>query len=116
LGLGTIWGTNKLLNIEKARGLLTSLSSTAKIFSFILGIFSVLLVIIGYTSDGLYFYNTFLGGVLLFISNRLYQSSKCWKEGNWEDAKLNSKLIMFSISIFIAIMFLIYYGKDLLDF
>ena len=116
LGIGTIWGTHKLLNIEKVRGLLTSLSPATKLFSFILGIFSVSLVIIGFISNGLHFYNTFLGVVLLFISNRLYQSSKCWKEENWEDAKLNSKLIMFSIGIFVAIMFLIYFGKNLLGF
>ena len=115
LGITTIWGTHKILNIEKARGLLTSLSSAAKLFSFILGVFSVFLVFIGFRSNGITFYNTFLGAVLLFISNRLYQSSKCWKEANWEDAKLNSKLIMFSISVFVAIMFLIYFG-EVLDF
>lgn len=116
LGVGTIWGIHKLLNIEKARKFLSSISPIARLFSFILGLFSILLVIVGFTSEGLYFYNTFAGGILLFISNRLYQSAKGWKEGNWEDAKLNSKLIMFSISVFIAIMFLIYFGKDLLGF
>lgn len=116
LGLGSIWGIHKLLNIEKARKFLSSISPIARLFSFILGTFSILLVIFGFISDNLYFYNTFAGGILLFISNRLYQSAKGWKEENWEEAKLNSKLIMFSISIFIAIMFLIYFGKDLLGF
>ena len=116
LGIGTIWGIHKLLNIEKARQLLRSLSSAARVVSFFLGVVSLTIVVIGFFSNDLLFYNTFLGTILLFISSRLYQSAKCWKTGNWEDAKLNSKLIMFSISIFIAIGFLIYFGKRILDF
>lgn len=116
MGIGSIWGTHKLLNIEKARSFLSSVSSAVKVISVISGVVALAIVIFGFVSDGLLFYNTYLGTILLFISSRLYQSAKSWEAENWENAKLNSKLIMYSISIFIAIGFLIYFGKRMLEF
>lgn len=115
-GIGSIWAIQKLFNIQKARQILSSLSFASKLLSVFLGIISILMILVGFLSKELHFYNTFLGTILLFISHRLYQSAKCWKSGNWEDAKFNSKLIMFSISIFITIAFLIYFGRDIFDF
>ena len=115
-GIVVIKLSNVLFNIEKFRVYLQRSASLVKKSSILIGVIAIALFIYGFTSENLMFYNSYLGVILLYISNRLYVSTTAWLEGDWDSAALNYKLIAFSFTIFFGIFFLIYLGRRTIGF